>query len=197
MPNFSYLGKFYKSGEATCREVLFIKEEGAKGVVDLLVIMMNPGSSHPLAVANYHSITADLLNILVPTEPDTTQSQITAFMKDKNLKHACVLNLTDVCNQYSGELSTLDIQYSNFRTPEKAHRIIQAYAPNAKQVIIAWGCKKIFKPLIENCKIVLQEMREVQVYGYNQLSDTKNLYYYHPLKHGGDWLDGIRELNLG
>lgn len=116
-------------------------------------------------------------------------------MKDKNLKHACVLNLTDVCNQYSGELRACDRQYSNFSTPESVERNIQAYAPSAKQVIIAWGCKEIFKPLIENCKIVLRAMGAIQVYGYNQLSDTKNLYYYHPLKRGGDWLDGLRAVN--
>lgn len=191
MPHYAYLGKFYKNGETTCREVLFIKEEGAIYEVDLLVIMMNPGSSHPKAVANYHSITADLLNKLVPTQHDKTQNQITAFMRDKNLKHACILNLTDVCNQKSEQLRASDCHYSQFLTIESAIAVIQKHAPKAKHVLIAWGCKKIFRPLIVNCKTILINIEDVRIFGYKQLSDRKDLYYYHPLKRGGDWLNGL------
>jgi len=116
-------------------------------------------------------------------------------MGENDLKHACVLNLTDVCNQRSIELRARDRQFSQFLTIESANEIIQKFAPNAKHVLIAWGCKKIFRPLIENCKTVLINIEDVRIFGYNQLSDRKALYYYNPLKRGGDWLDGLRAVN--
>jgi hypothetical protein len=67
------------------------------------------------------------LNKLVPTQHDKTQNQITAFMRDKYLKHACVLNLMDLCNQTSGELKANDCQFSQFLTIESAIAIIQIF----------------------------------------------------------------------
>jgi len=108
------------------------------------------------------------------------------------LKQDCVLNLTDVCNQRSIELRASDRHFSQFLTIESAIAIIQKHAPKAKLVLIAWGCKKIFRPLIENCKTVLSNIEDVRIFGYNQFSDRNDLYYYHPLKHGGDWHTVLR-----
>ncbi len=49
----------------------------------------------------------------------------------------------------------------------------------------------MFRPLIENCKPVLINIEDVRIFGYNQLSDRNDRYYY-PLKRGGDWRAGLR-----
>ena len=116
-------------------------------------------------------------------------------MNKNGLKHDCVLNLTDVCNQKSEQMRASDCQFSQFLTIESAIAIIQKYAPKAKHVLIAWGCKEIFRPLIANCKTVLINIEDVKIFGYNQLSDRNDLYYYHPLKRGGDWFDGLSAVN--
>lgn len=194
MPPYSYQAKFYLHNDIPCREVLFIKQLRTQKQVDLLVVMMNPGSSHPAAVVDYHSITEDLWNKFVPTEPDTTQNRIVEYMEQQQLEHACVFNLTNVCNQKSTSLRAADCQFSNFLTIESARTFIHQHTPNAKHVLIAWGCKAIFRTLIINCKQAITEIDDVQIFGFNQIADRRDLYYYHPLKHRGDWAEGIREV---
>jgi hypothetical protein len=46
-------------------------------------------------------------------------------------------------------------------------------------------------PLIENAKQALYSIENVSISGYNKHSDRKALYYYHPLKRGRDWLEGL------
>ena len=72
------------------------------------------------------------------------------------------------------------------------HTNFGKFYKNVKQVLIALECKKISSLLIQNCKSALKEMGAVQVYGYKQLSDREQLYYYHPLKRGDDWHTVLR-----
>jgi hypothetical protein len=65
---------------------------------------MNPGSSHPEETKCYKKIPTKLLDTIVATAPDKTQYKIMDFMQENSLEYACVLNLSDVCNQKSSEL---------------------------------------------------------------------------------------------
>ena len=68
-------------------------------VPNAIFIMMNPGSSEPLA-GSENVITADqivqLEVSLVPANPDVTQYQVMQVMSQCNWSHVRVINLSDI-----------------------------------------------------------------------------------------------------
>jgi len=114
---FNVYGHFYNlrlSGSVLkCRSVLEIKrKEKTTGLPDIVVIMMNPGSSVPLNKA-YEPKTFSKEEYfelkqkdLIPTRPDTAQYQIMRLMEINNWDFVRVLNLSDLRNGNSGEFQT-------------------------------------------------------------------------------------------
>jgi hypothetical protein len=195
--DYEVSGYFYRSHGKPCRRELYIKTKGCSSSVDLLVIMMNPGSSHPKNTPDYKNISKEMFEKIVPTEPDKTQHQIMDFMKKHDFKHACILNLSDLCNQKSEELTSATIlPCSNFNTPDSARKTIENYAPNVQNIVVAWGCKRMFKPLILNAKLALAERKNTVVFGFNQLKDNKSNFFYHPLVRDKNWLENLSQINF-
>lgn len=64
---------------------------------DLMVVMMNPGSSYPLDGIDNNSIPSE-------ADPDTTQQQIMKVMDAALFNYARILNLSDLRTPDSNEL---------------------------------------------------------------------------------------------
>ncbi len=130
---------------------------------DAIFIMMNPGSSRPLAKVR-NRIHAHLMHelpiSLVLTKPDTTQYQVMRVMHYLAWQHVRVLNLSDLRCSNSTEF------YKQFKQLEEdasfdAHSIFSAHRTNevyhkltkykAVPVIRAWGVSRELNPLIRRC----------------------------------------------
>jgi hypothetical protein len=119
---FTCYGHFYElllmNGErAKCRSVLEIVDtsipQGNPSAIsemepDVVVIMMNPGSSHPKEAGHvdeqveYPMAGGSARKELVPTQPDNTQYQVMRVAVSKGWKHIRVLNLSDLRDPKSG-----------------------------------------------------------------------------------------------
>ncbi len=119
---FDCFGHFYELGlmngeVAKCRSVLEIVD----GTVprtdlsaisemppDVVVVMMNPGSSHPTVAGHvderidYPQGGAPRRKALVPTRPDNTQYQVMRVAVAQGWSHIRVLNLSDLRDPKSG-----------------------------------------------------------------------------------------------
>ena len=119
-------------------------------------IMMNPGSSRPLAEVD-NSIHAeaihDLTITLVPAKPDTTQYQVMRVMHYFEWRHVRVLNLSDLRCPQSGlffkQFKGLEEEhlfdshsvFSDRRTDELALKLTSGIS-----VIRAWGVSPNLDP---------------------------------------------------
>ncbi len=119
---FTCYGHFYElvmmDGErAKCRSVLEIVDSSIPQETpsdiseiepDVVVIMMNPGSSHPKDIYHidgeieYPLQGSSMRKELVLTQPDNTQYQIMRIAVAKDWKHIRVLNLSDLRDPKSG-----------------------------------------------------------------------------------------------
>ncbi|OOE63500.1 hypothetical protein BZG19_16205 [Salinivibrio kushneri] len=94
--NYKCYGHFYSSGKLNFRDVLLItdlEDISDDTQIDLIVVMMNPGSSEPKDSNDKITIFS---KECVLTKPDNTQSQIMKVMADNNFQTAIVINLSDV-----------------------------------------------------------------------------------------------------
>lgn len=98
---FIITGFFYENHGFKFRKYLDIKivNSGCENP-DLMVVMMNPGSSRP--IDGIEDNTKESLAI-----PDNTQNQIMKVMLNCNLQHARVLNLSDLKGK---SISTTSLQ---------------------------------------------------------------------------------------
>ena len=96
--DYEITGLFYKIDNCKCRKYLDIKLKSSKiANPDLMVIMMNPGSSYPLDEKD---------NNTKPSlaKPDKTQNQIVKVMQNTSHEYARILNLSDLRTSNSNEL---------------------------------------------------------------------------------------------
>lgn len=110
---FCVTGSYYKlqapDGIYACRNLLEIKRSNSSEECDLLVIMMNPGSSRPKEAGIAEEVlsaedVASISNIKsVEAKPDPTQYQIMRIMLEFDYSHAKVLNLFDIRNTSSSD----------------------------------------------------------------------------------------------
>ena len=101
-----YYGDFYKLGCFRCRSTLEIIEREVEDPnellncrADVVVVMMNPGSSEPKNANHGQERTPTQIAErakLTSTCPDKAQESIVALMRRKNFRHARVLNLSDI-----------------------------------------------------------------------------------------------------
>ncbi len=177
---FTCYGHFYElvlmNGErAKCRSVLeivdaSISQEDPSAISerepDVVVVMMNPGSSHPKDIYHmddeieYPRTGSSMRKKLVLTQPDNTQYQVMRVAVRQGWKHIRILNLSDLRDPKSGSfLQKVDALsgimgghvHSMFcaeRTTERAHSLKrQGNTP----VLLGWGQDPGLIPLAEQC----------------------------------------------
>tara|TARA_R110002126_G_scaffold142546_5_gene288469 strand:- start:29827 stop:30417 length:591 start_codon:yes stop_codon:yes gene_type:complete len=186
---FKITGFYYEELGFKFRKYLDIKNiKSACKTPDLMVIMMNPGSSRPLDSIDNNTKESEAV-------PDNTQSQIMKVMLNCNLQYARVLNLSDLREAKS------NIFYTRIKDMENAgipHSIFnenrqddfnQLWVDNTT-VIYGWGVSNKLKPLalkaIEACSAPTP---------YGILKAGTNWAYYHPLPpiHSKqvDWVNNV------
>ena len=177
---FTCYGHFYElvlmSGErAKCRSVLeivdaSIAQENPAGISgmepDAVVIMMNPGSSHPKDIYHidceieYPQSNGFMRKELVLTQPDNTQYQVMRVAVSSGWKHIRVLNLSDLRDPKSGSfLQKVDAlagimgghthsMFCKERTAECAHALRRK---GSNPIMLGWGQDAGLIPLAEQC----------------------------------------------
>jgi len=177
---FACFGHFYElvlmNGERMkCRSVLEIVDTAmgpeslsdiSMMVPDVVVIMMNPGSSHPKDIYHmddeieYPRTAASMRKPLVLTQPDNTQYQIMRVAVAKGWRHIRVLNLSDLRDPKSGSFLQKAGQLSEVmgghvhsifcpeRTDECAHSIQRK---SSTPIMLGWGQDPGLVPLAGQC----------------------------------------------
>jgi hypothetical protein len=177
---FTCYGHFYElvlmNGErANCRSVLeivdsSIAQDDPSGISllepDVVVIMMNPGSSHPKDIYHideeieYPQTENTPLKKLVLTQPDNTQYQVMRVAVSKGWKHIRVLNLSDLRDPKSGSFlqktealsgimgGHVHSMFCKERNAECAHSLSRK---NRTPILLGWGQDLGLLPLVEQC----------------------------------------------
>ncbi|MDF7800549.1 hypothetical protein P4C99_13820 [Pontiellaceae bacterium B1224] len=177
---FTCYGHFYElalmNGEtAQCRSVLEIVDQSipqdnptaiAEMIPDVVVIMMNPGSSHPKDkghvddVIEYPGSGNPMGKSLVLTQPDNTQYQIMRVAVSKGWKHIRVLNLSDLRDPKSGSFLQRANGFSEImgghvhsmfcgERAEECRRSLVRKTPTP--ILLGWGQDMGLLPLVERC----------------------------------------------
>ncbi len=177
---FTCYGHFYElvtmAGErAKCRSVLemvdrSVNQERPSDISlmapDVVVVMMNPGSSHPKDIYHlddeieYPKNGGSMRKELVLTQPDNTQYQIMRIAVAKGWGHIRVLNLSDLRDPKSGSfLQRVDALseimgghthslFCNERTNECAHALARK---SDTPIMLGWGQISGLIPMAEQC----------------------------------------------
>ena len=177
---FTCYGHFYElvmmDGErARCRSVLeivdaSIPQEAPSDISgmepDVVVIMMNPGSSHPKDIYHidgeieYPQDHGSTRKGLVLTQPDNTQYQIMRVAVAKGWHHIRVLNLSDLRDPKSGSfLQRVDVlaeimggHVHSMFCKERAEECARSLKRNGNTpVMLGWGQDPGLIPLAEQC----------------------------------------------
>jgi hypothetical protein len=156
--NYDISGHFYNlklsNSTLNCRSVLEIRR---KKIVcelpDIVVIMMNPGSSVPLNKLYEPKTFSKEAYIklkkkeIVPTRPDNAQYQIMRLIEKNNWNFVRILNLSDLRNGNSGKFQTefrnalkLDNTSPHCITHiERKRELIDSTESKSNKIIAAWG----------------------------------------------------------
>ena len=214
---YDVFGHFYSvemaSGEIVeCRSVLEIANKSrtpkdsaalSKRKPDAVFIMMNPGSSKPLAPVSNHILADEIgeLSIsLVRTKPDTTQYQVMRIMHDRQWHHVRVLNLSDLRCSKSGDFIKLYGRledesgfdsHSIFSEERKSELATKLPQSRTMPLVFAWGLSEKLDPLIERCLSKIVSNRTIK----GVLEEGTSNKYRHPLpslqKQKVEWLDSM------
>ncbi|WP_298288109.1 DUF1643 domain-containing protein [uncultured Lutibacter sp.] len=172
---FKITGLFYELQGYKFRAYLDIKKvKTPLKKPDLMVIMMNPGSSTAIDGIDNNTIESEAV-------PDRTQSQIMKVMLNTGLNYARVLNLSDIREPKSNlfykkiaELEAKGIAHSIFET-SRLEDFNKLWVSNTI-VIYGWGVSNNLKPLA--LKAILASNTS-NTYGI--LKPNTTWAYYHPL----------------
>jgi len=215
---FNVYGHFYKlkiNGTILrCRSILELIDNSivASNIndkkPDAVVVMMNPGSSHPLD-KNYDEREYTPKEIesplwekeIVPTQPDNAQYQIMRVMVEQKWKHVRILNLSDLRNSKSNdfrsdfinaELLTAYHPHSMFNPKRKNELLKNIKTQTGGVIIIAWGNIDVLKPLAENALKSFEEFKTVGI-PFDGISHAFK--YPSPLmqKQKLEWLESIKK----
>jgi len=214
---YDVFGHFYSveiaSGEIVqCRSVLEISNKSrtpkdsaalSERKPDAVFIMMNPGSSKPLAPVSNHILADEIgeLSIsLVRTKPDTTQYQVMRIMHDRQWHHVRVLNLSDLRCSKSGDFIKLYGRledesgfdsHSIFSEERKSELATKLPRSRTMPLVFAWGLSEKLDPLIERCLSKIARNRTIM----GVLEEGTSNKYRHPLpslqKQKVEWLDSM------
>ncbi len=211
---FDVTGHFYELDVNNiifkCRNRLDIKsKEYLEGnSPDIIVVMMNPGSSKPKSVdyveSKYSVSTIDSLveQTLVDTKPDNTQYQIMRVMLEKNWNYATIINLSDLRNGNSSDFSKVfdtmsinnlshpDSIFSDSREKE-LYFILNNY--DNSNILIGWGNLTNQEEFMEKA---IHKFKEYNLIGIK--SNNCEYCYSHPSPQKQEqkvlWLENIIEL---
>lgn len=172
---FKITGLFYEASGYKCRKYLNIKRVGnTQDKPDIMVVMMNPGSSYPLDGVDNNSIPSEAY-------PDTTQQQVMKVMDAALFNYARILNLSDLRTPDSSELykflkskESNDVEHSIFSANRKAD-LKQFFIKNIP-VIFGWGVNSNLVPL---AKQAIESLCINNPLG--MLKSNTKYSYYHPL----------------
>ncbi len=143
------------------------------GNPDLIVVMMNPGKSEPLA-------SLENIDGFVPANPDRTQNQIMKLMLDSDgqILHARIINLSDLREKDSAifrkklQLYAADESHSIFDSSRKVE-LKKCFAA-CGVILFAWGLHPAYHPFAKRVLIASKGKRTLG------LTDD-GLGYRHPL----------------
>jgi len=207
---YNVFGRFYNieltknedEGIIKCRNDLQISDKsyanefGTEGKPQLLMIMMNPGTSEPAdpnyIIPSYKSKDAPTLirkTEMVETVPDETQYQIMRIMSNMGYKHARVINISDlrnpISNNFASELKkihNLDTVHSIF-SEKREKELTEVFSNLNKDSIIfkAWGISIVnnctsFEELVKKCLLALPTSQKQL-----GLMGESNHHFRHPL----------------
>lgn len=156
--NFDCYGHFYNLKLANsilnCRSTLEIKRKNKTTLSpDIVVIMMNPGSSTPLnksykpTVFSKKKYNAIRTKEIVPARPDNAQYQIMRLMEFNDWDFVRILNLSDLRNGNSGKFQiefrrAKELDKTNphcITHPERINELNLLVQSNRNKIIVAWG----------------------------------------------------------
>jgi hypothetical protein len=177
LSQFSVTGYYGQVGQSPRRTVLDIKKNEYEGKShDLMVIMMNPGSSSP------QGDWSESLNRSVPAHPDNTQYQIMRFMARTDLKSARILNLSDIIltksHSFYGEIDPDENKNPHSVFSNKRRKELDGLFISDVPILLAWGVNDKLLPLINPAMKYLSIMRQ-RCFGYLKPMSTDR--FYHPL----------------
>lgn len=172
---FKITGLYYSEQGFKFRKYLDIKKINSTLVEpDLMVVMMNPGSSRPLDGIDNNNKASEAV-------PDNTQSQIMKIMLNAGFNYARVLNLSDLREAKSKifyekivELEAKGISHSIFDV--KRIKELNKLWVNDVPVIYGWGVSTKLKSLALQAIAVCQVSKP-----YGILKPNTTWAYYHPL----------------
>lgn len=172
---FEVKGLFYECNGYKLRKFLDITRVGVEITKpDLMVVMMNPGSSYPLDGIDNNSAPSE-------AEPDATQQQIMKVMDVLAFNYARILNLSDLRTPDSNELyrflkseESSTVEHSIF-SPNRKSELAQLFV-NGVQVIFAWGVNQALIPLAKQAIDNLCISKPLGI-----LKPNTRYSYYHPL----------------
>lgn len=177
---FTCYGHFYElvlmSGErAKCRSVLEIVDREipqdnpgdlSEMEPDVVVIMMNPGSSHPKdaghvdAAIDYPQPSGSARKDLVLTQPDNTQYQVMRVAVSQGWKHIRVLNLSDLRDPKSGKFlekvaALREIMGGHVHSmfcEERGEELTRSLKRKTRTpILLGWGQDPGLLPLADQC----------------------------------------------
>lgn len=172
---FGVFGHFYDrkfpSGIVPCREILEIVDRREVPYdfqslplqqPHLVVVMMNPGSSHPRDAAYMPRVVAGAKEIvggreMVEAIPDNAQYQIMRLMLLGGWRHARILNLSDVREGSSAAFMkvwpALDESHSIFSSGRRGE--LEAIVGTPERVLLAWSQDARLLPLARQAEAVM------------------------------------------
>lgn len=178
---FTCYGHFYElmlmNGErAMCRSVLEIVDttirqdnpsDISEMIPDVVVIMMNPGSSHPKDLSHedeqieYPKSGASMRKELVLTQPDNTQYQIMRVAVSQGWNHIRVLNLSDLRDPKSLKFiekvnALAEVMGGHVHSMFCSERSAECDFSMARKkretpIMLGWGQDTGLLPLVEQC----------------------------------------------
>ncbi len=190
-------GHFYPLRELSFRDVLLISDVeniSDNFVVDLLVVMMNPGSSEPL---NTNDKITVFSKECVLTKPDNTQSQVMEVMTENGYGTAVVINLSDVREPKSSHFSR-KLKGLSFGSVGEKHSLFseQRYEELSGIIDKCGSCPVIFASGV-NYKLRFLTREAISKFEDNRIIGIKNMkdLFYHPLPRSKqkqeEWVDEI------
>lgn len=193
--NFTVTGHFYMTNGYKLRRFLDIRFAGKElEIPDLMIVMMNPGSSRPInGIDDSHKPTEAL--------PDNTQDQIMRVMINAGFQYARVLNLSDLRTPNSSELyaflqspDSSTINHSIFH-PAREGEYAELFVIDVP-VIYAWGVNEVLKALALSA---ISKIGHANPVGWKKEGSSYG--YYHPLPPSTpkqtEWVERITEMLSG
>lgn len=172
---FEISGYFYELSGLKCRGYLNIKRVGCNlSQPDIMVVMMNPGSSYPLDGIDNNNAPSE-------AHPDPTQDQIMAVMNNTGFNFARVLNLSDARHSSSNEFykflkssSANFIPHSIFH--QSRHEEFSTLFRQGVPVIYGWGVNSNLEVLARKAINRISEKNPIGI-----RKNGVEWAYYHPL----------------